>query len=66
LKFNSIVYSYGWNSKAIEQIAVLIPNLHVEILDPVLCKGYPRHGDFDALEHLAATIADKHKEHNLK
>jgi flavorubredoxin len=64
LKFASIIGSYGWNSKAIEQIAGLIPNLQVEILDPVLCKGFPRQGDFDALEHLAATIADKHKEHN--
>jgi len=65
LKFASIIGSYGWNSKAIEQIAGLIPNLKVEILDPVLCKGFPKQGDFDALEHLAATIADKHKEHNL-
>jgi flavorubredoxin len=65
LKFASIIGSYGWNSKAIEQIVGLIPNLQVEILDPVLCKGFPKRGDFDALEHLAATIADKHKEHNL-
>ena len=65
LKFASIIGSYGWNSKAIEQIAGLIPNLQVEILDLVLCKGFPKQGDFDALEHLAATIADKHKEHNL-
>jgi flavorubredoxin len=62
LKFASVVGSYGWSSKAIEQIAGLIPNLKVEILDPVLCKGYPRQSDFDALERLAATIADKHKE----
>jgi flavorubredoxin len=65
LKFASIIGSYGWSSKAIEQIAGLIPNLRVEILDPVLCKGFPRQDDFDALEHLAATIADKHKECNL-
>ena len=65
LKFASIIGSYGWNSKAVEQIAGLIPNLQVEILDPVLCKGFPRQAEFDALEHLAATIADKHKEHSL-
>jgi len=65
LKFASIIGSYGWNSKVIERIAGLIPNLQVDILDPVLCKGYPRQGDFDALEHLAATIADRHREHNL-
>jgi len=60
-KFASIIGSYGWSSKAIEQIAGLIPNLEVEILDPVLCKGFPGQDAFDALEHLAATIADKHK-----
>ena len=65
LKFASIIGSYGWNSKAIEQIAGLIPNLKVEILDPVLCRGFPKQADFDALEHLAATIADKHRDHNL-
>ena len=65
LKFASIIGSYGWSSKAIEQIAGLIPNLKVEILDPVLCKGFPKQGDFAALEHLASTIANKHKEHNL-
>ncbi|TEU12276.1 MAG: FprA family A-type flavoprotein [Anaerolineales bacterium] len=65
LKFASIIGSYGWSSKAIEQIAGLIPNLQVEILEPVLCKGFPREADFKALDNLAATIAEKHKEHNL-
>lgn len=65
LKFASIIGSYGWSSKAIEQIAGLIPNLKVEILSPVLCKGFPRESDFDALDELAAAIAGKHKEHNL-
>ncbi len=65
LKFASIIGSYGWSSKAIEQIAGLIPNLKVEILDPVLCKGFPREADFEALDNLAATIAAKHAEHNL-
>jgi flavorubredoxin len=36
LRFASIIGSYGWSSKAIEQIAGLIPDLQVEILDPVL------------------------------
>ena len=64
-KFASIIGSYGWNSKAVEQIAGLIPNLRVEILDPVLCKGFPKQDDLAALEQLAATIAAKHAEHNL-
>jgi flavorubredoxin len=65
LRFASIIGSYGWSSKAIEQIAGLIPNLQVEILDPVLCKGFPREADFRALDNLAAAIAEKHKEHNF-
>jgi flavorubredoxin len=65
VRFASIIGSYGWNSKAVEQIAGLIPNLKVEVLDPVLCKGFPRETDFRALDNLAATIAAKHAEHNL-
>jgi flavorubredoxin len=65
LKFATIIGSYGWSSKAVEKVAGLIPNLKVEILDPVLCKGYPRESDFRALEKLAATIAAKHKECNF-
>ncbi|MGA9350092.1 MAG: FprA family A-type flavoprotein [Anaerolineae bacterium] len=65
LKFASIIGSYGWSSKAIEQIAGLIPDLKVEILEPVLCKGFPREADFRALDDLAAAIVAKHAEHNL-
>jgi len=39
----------------------MIPNLKVEVLEPVLCKGLPRQADFKALEKLAATIAQRHK-----
>jgi len=65
LKFASVIGSYGWGGKAVEQIAGLIPNLKVEILEPVLCKGFPREADFNSLDKLAETIADKHRENNL-
>jgi flavorubredoxin len=60
LKYASIIGSYGWASKAVEHIAALIPNLKVEVLAPVLCKGLPREPDFAALDALAAAIADRH------
>jgi flavorubredoxin len=66
LKFASIIGSYGWSTKTVEQITGLIPNLKVEILSPVLCRGIPQQADFEALEKLAATIADKHKENQLR
>jgi flavorubredoxin len=60
-RFASIIGSYGWSSKAVEQIAGLIPDLDVEILDPVLVKGFPRAADLQALEGLAANIAQRHQ-----
>jgi len=62
LRYASIVGSFGWNSKAIEQISGLIPNLKVEVLDPVLCRGYPREEDFGKLDSLADAVARKHIE----
>jgi flavorubredoxin len=60
-RFASIVGSFGWNSKAVEQIAALIPNLKVELLEPVLCQGVPKPGDLEALDRLAAEIARRHE-----
>jgi flavorubredoxin len=60
LKHAAVIGSYGWGTKAVEQIAGLIPNLKVEILGTVLCKGYPRMEDFAALDKLADAIKEKH------
>jgi flavorubredoxin len=65
LKFVSIIGSYGWGGKTVEQLAAMIPNLKVEILEPVLSKGFPQEADFKALDRLATTIAEKHKEHSF-
>ncbi len=60
-KFVSIVGSYGWGGIMVKQLAGMIPNLNVEILDPVVIKGHPKAEDFKALDKLAASIAEKHK-----
>jgi flavorubredoxin len=60
-KFASIIGSYGWGSQAKEQLLNMIPNLKVELLEPVIIKGLPREEDFEALDNLAATIAKKHQ-----
>jgi flavorubredoxin len=62
LKFATLAGSFGWSSRAVEQVAGSIPNLKVELLPPVLTKGYPRERDFRALESLAETILRKHRE----
>ncbi len=65
LKFVSIIGSYSWGGRTVEQLAGMIPNLKAELLSPVLIKGSPREADFKALDNLAETIAGKHKEHNF-
>jgi flavorubredoxin len=65
LKFASIIGSYGWGGKTLEQLTALLPNLKVELLEPVLIKGYPREADLKALDNLAEAIAQKHKEQHF-
>ena len=44
----------------------MIPNLKVEVLDPVLCKGLPSESDLKALDNLAETITKKHENLGIK
>jgi len=61
-KFASIIGSFGWASKMVEQLTSMLPNLKVEILEPVITKGFPKDNDFIALDRLADEILAKHKE----
>jgi flavorubredoxin len=65
LQFVSIIGSYGWGSKVVEHLSGMIPNLKVEILDPVISKGFPKEADLKALDNLANSVAQKHKEHGF-
>ena len=62
LKFASIIGSYGWGSRMVEQLTGMLPNLKLEILEPVVIKGVPKEADFGALDRLADEIMNKHKE----
>ncbi len=62
LQFVSVIGSYGWGSKALDQLKGMIPNLKVEVLNPVISKGFPKEADFKALDSLASAIAENHKE----
>lgn len=61
-KFASVIGSYGWAGKMVEKITEMIPNLKVELIEPVIIKGYPKHEDFIKLDQLADKIMVKHKE----
>jgi flavorubredoxin len=64
-KFASIIGSFGWGGKTVEQLASMIPNLKVEILEPVIIKGHPKDSDFESIDKLADSILTKHKELNI-
>ncbi len=65
LKFASVIGSFGWGSRMLEQIKGMLTNLKVEILEPVIVKGYPKEEDLKSAERLADEILQKNKDHNI-
>ncbi len=61
-RFASIIGSYGWGGKMVEQLKGMMPFLKVEMLEPVIAKGLPSDEDYNALDKLADDILNKHKE----
>jgi flavorubredoxin len=64
-KLASVIGSYGWGGKMVEQVAGTIPNLKVQVLTPVVARGYPKKADLLALDRLADEILARHKELKL-
>ncbi len=64
-KFASVMASYAWGGKAIEKTVDKIPNIKVELIDPILIKGYPKKDDLDSIDKLANEIYKKHSSINL-
>ena len=60
LKYAAIIGSYGWSTQVVERISGLIPNLKVEVLGTVLCRGLPRAATFAEVDALADAIRAKH------
>ncbi|OGC06460.1 MBL fold hydrolase [candidate division WOR-1 bacterium RIFOXYD2_FULL_36_8] len=61
-KFISIIGSYGWGGRMVDQLKGMVNNLKVEIIDPVIIKGIPKKEDFGMLDDLISKIETKHKE----
>jgi len=58
-KYVSIIGSFGWGGKMVEQLSALLPNLKVEVLAPVLAKGYPKETDFKGIDKLVEAIYNR-------
>ncbi|HEB37497.1 MAG TPA: FprA family A-type flavoprotein [Thermoplasmatales archaeon] len=61
-RFVSVIGSYGWGGRMVEQLKDTLKNLKVELLEPVLAKGYPAKEDFKLLDKLADDIRSRHDE----
>ncbi|MBN2130574.1 MAG: FprA family A-type flavoprotein [Sedimentisphaerales bacterium] len=61
-RFASIIGSFGWGGKMVEQLSGLLTNLKVEVLTPVIAKGQPKDEEYLALDMLADQILAKHRE----
>jgi flavorubredoxin len=66
LRFASLIGSYGWGSRMVEHVKGMLTNLKVELIEPVVIKGYPKEEDLKALSELADEIAKKHEDIGIK
>lgn len=65
VRYASVIGSYGWGGKALEQIASMTSGLKAEVLEPVMVKGAPKQDDLEKIDGLAARIEEKHRELDL-
>jgi len=61
LKHVSVIGSYGWGGRMLEIIKEMTGNLKIELIEPVIIKGYPKEDDFKKLDKLADNILVKIK-----
>ncbi len=61
-RFASIIGSYGWGGKMVEQVQGLLGHLKVEFIEPVIARGLPKDKEFKSLDKLADSVLAKHKE----
>ena len=59
-KYASIIGSYGWGGRMVDRLIDLMGNLKVELLEPVVAKGFPIGEDFASLDALADIIFKRH------
>ena len=63
-KYISVIGSFGWGGRMLEQFRSILTNTKAEILEPVIIKGEPTSEDYTKLDKLADEIVNKHS--NLK
>ncbi|MEW6418131.1 MAG: FprA family A-type flavoprotein [Nitrospirota bacterium] len=62
LRYASVIGSYGWGGRMLDQIKGMLTNIKLDFIEPVIVRGYPKEEDFSLLEKLADEILKKHRE----
>ncbi len=60
VQYASVIASYGWGGKTVDKVVEMIPNLKVELIEPVFIQGFPKEEDLKAIEKMADSIKEKH------
>lgn len=60
-RFATLIGSYGWGGRMVEQLTGLLTAVKVELLEPVVVRGFPTAEDLQALDRLADAIQEKHR-----
>ena len=61
LKFISVLGSFGWGGRMLDQITGMISTLKVDMISPLIIKGFPTEDDYSKIEEMADEIASQHK-----
>ncbi|MCD6347493.1 MAG: FprA family A-type flavoprotein, partial [Bacteroidales bacterium] len=65
-RYAAVLNSYGWsNESTLAAVTSAIPNLKVEVVGVVGCKGLPIAETYKEVDQLVKKISKKHKEDNL-
>jgi len=64
-RFVSVIGTYSWGGVMLDKIKDLVKNLKVELIEPVVIKGYPKENNIKKIKILAEKIADSHKKLGL-
>ncbi len=62
LRYASVIGSYGWGGRMLDQIKGMLTNIKLDFIEPVIVRGHPKEKDFSLLEKLADEILKKHRE----
>ncbi|MGM0603160.1 MAG: FprA family A-type flavoprotein [Bacillota bacterium] len=57
-RYASIIGSYGWAGKMTDKLLELMPNLKVDLYEPVVAKGHGDNDDYEEIDRLVEEIKD--------